>query len=160
MRRLATRIWNVAAGRVETFPGTLDEYLASSIRELRLPEEQQISRGDKTGAGQADGPSARETDRERRRREALERAQRRRVLGPIEERLRVIEEQITAIEVVQRQRTEALADPAVYADPVKGAELNRAFHEDQRRLVELNARWEEVGSELDSARAELEGNGD
>lgn len=36
VRRLATRIWDVAEGRVETYPGTLDEYLEFHKRRREL----------------------------------------------------------------------------------------------------------------------------
>jgi ATP-binding cassette, subfamily F, member 3 len=153
VRRLATRIWNVASGRVETFPGTFDEYLESSLRQLELPGEAAA-----IGPGGTPAPDkrGRETDKERRRREASERARRRVVLGPIEERLGAVEEEITALETAQRERTEVLADPTIYADPAKSAEIHRALRQDALRLKELNSQWESVGGELDAARARLD----
>ena len=157
VRRLATRIWNVAGGLVEVYPGTLDEYLESSLRQLELPGEAGSDAA--RVAPPEDDKRGRESDKERRRREAEERARRRQVLRPIEERLGAVEEEITAIEAAQRQRTEELAQPAVYADPARSAEINRAFRQAVGRLAELNAQWEQVGGELDEARARLDTEG-
>ncbi|MBI5510559.1 MAG: ABC-F family ATP-binding cassette domain-containing protein [Deltaproteobacteria bacterium] len=152
VRRLATRIWNVAAHTVEVFPGTLDEYLTSSIRQLQLPEEAAFATAD---AGPAAAERPKGGDKERRRREAEERAHRRTVLGPIEARLSAIETEITTLEVVQAERSAALADPKTMADTKRIGELHRAFGQDAARLATLNREWEAVGTELDRARAEL-----
>jgi len=151
VRHLATRIWNVGNGTVETFPGTLDEYLTSALRQLELPEERQKLTTD----GGNDTAPKRENEKDRRRREAEERSRRRTLMKPIEDRLAHVEAEITAIEAAQKRRQEQLAEPATYSDAAKSADLNRALHRDAQRLNELNTQWEAIGEELAAAEATL-----
>jgi ATP-binding cassette subfamily F protein 3 len=158
VRALATQIWNVVDGRVEIYPGTLDEYMTSVVRQLPLPGE------DPTPAAAATAPvvtAARPTERERKRQRAEVRALRRERVGPIEQRVREVEERIAALEAEQTARMAELAEPSTYADVQRCAELNRLVQRDARLLEELTAQWERLAGELEEAealfRAELGG---
>src|SRR5262249_13337734 len=81
IRRLATRIWNVEDGRVETYPGTLDEYMYSMAqRRLALTEPA------KTATPQQ-APSTKDDDKARKRREAEARQKKSAKLGPLEKQV-------------------------------------------------------------------------
>ncbi|HEU4612158.1 MAG TPA: ABC-F family ATP-binding cassette domain-containing protein, partial [Kofleriaceae bacterium] len=76
IRTLATRIWNVEDGKVETYPGTLDEYMYSMAQ-----RRQAIAATDGAPARGAPAPSSaakqsREDDKARKRREAEARQKR------------------------------------------------------------------------------------
>ncbi len=163
VRKLATRIWDVSGGKVETYPGTLDEYMDSSRRrrdgEVEAPKgERALSHG--TGAkGQvaaaavvAAAPAAGRSKQDRRR-EAEARNERNRALAPLRKRIAEMEARIGGLEQEQKQRSAALADPETYANEAKRRDLLMAYQRDADKLEELTGRWETAVAELEAAEA-------
>jgi ATP-binding cassette subfamily F protein 3 len=172
VRGLATKIWNVEERRVETYPGTLDEYLysmaqrriavatqgdatqrrdprgvvpvsaAKSRPDLARPEEQQAR--------------TREDDKARKRREAELRQKRSAKLGPLEKQVAQLEERISVLETEQKVRSAELADPSVYDDAARRNKLLADYQSASDKLEELTARWEATMAQLERAKAELE----
>jgi len=169
VRRLATRIWNVSGGAVETYAGTLDEYMDTCRRRLEetretreTRDEPAAERGAATANGVTDGAAAdggsrksRADERARKRREAEERRRRNARLGPITSRIGQLEQRIGEIEKAQSERGAALSDPAVYADERRRRQLLGEFQEAQAKLEELTARWESSHEELAAIESEL-----
>ena len=159
VRTLATRIWNVEDGRVETYPGTLDEYLYSMAqRRIGVATEgDAAARRDPRGATAARPATtgSRDDDKARRRREAEARKRRSARLGPLEKQVAQLEERIGALEAEQKARSAELSDPAVYEDAARRNKLLTDYQTAQDKLEELNARWETAMAELEAARAEL-----
>jgi len=169
IRRLATRIWAVADGKVETYSGTLDEYMYS--QRIRLEGggagDAAASRREaapSSGAGASDrqaapaGPGAkrsREEEKARRRREAEERQRRASRVAPIASRIETLEKRIAELEAAQAERSTALSDPEVYADDARRRELLGAFQDAAAKIEELTARWEAAHEELAEAEAAL-----
>jgi ATP-binding cassette subfamily F protein 3 len=162
IRRLATRIWNVSDGAVETYGGTLDEYMDSCRR--RLDEVADVDEGgddgDAAGAraagAAADGArKSRADERARKRREAEERQRRAVKLGPITKRIESLEQRISELEQAQGKRGAELSDPAVYADERRRRQLLGEYQESAAKLEELTARWEASHEELAVLEAEL-----
>jgi len=163
VRKLATRIWDVSGGKVETYPGTLDEYMDSSRRrrdgEVEAPKgERALSHG--TGAkGQvaaapvAAAAAAAGRSKLDRRREAEARNERNRALAPLRKRVAEMEARIGGLEQEQKQRSAALADPETYADEAKRRDLLAAYQRDADKLEELTGRWETTVAELEAAEA-------
>ena len=176
IRTLATRIWNVEDGAVDTYPGSLDEYLYScSLRRKEVVvaggKKPDVAGGKKPEVATPRGaaptprgaaapvaptpPPSRDDDKARKRREAEERQVRGKTLGPLEKRVTELEERITAIETAQAGRSAELADPAVYADDARRKKLLKDYQSDQEKLEELTPRWEAAAQELEAARAKL-----
>ncbi len=160
VRRLATRIWNVAGGGVETYAGTLDEYMDSCRR--RLDDKSDAPGTDANGAGAAQGNAgddgarkSRADERTRKRREAELRQRRTARLGPITNRIETLEQRIGELEKAQGERGAALSDPAVYADERRRRSLLGEYQESQAKLEELTARWESSHEELAALESEL-----
>src|SRR5690348_3521822 len=121
IRTLATRIWNVEDRRVETYAGTLDEYLYSMAqRRQGVAATEDAAAGprrDPRGAVPAkQAPATKEDDKARKRREAEARQKRNARLGPLEKQVAQLEERIGALEAEQKARSAELADPTVYDD--------------------------------------------
>ncbi|MCY1063059.1 ABC-F family ATP-binding cassette domain-containing protein [Nannocystis sp. SCPEA4] len=171
VRALATRIWDVEGGKVETYPGTLDEYMDSSRRRregestpTRAPaparalehapkgRSEQTGRNDKVQTDRAEPPKP---GREARRREAERRSERNRLLGPLRKRVTAMEGEIATLEAEQRRRSALLADPATYADNARRSELLDGYRRDATALEELTARWEVAQAELEGMEAEV-----
>jgi ATP-binding cassette subfamily F protein 3 len=167
VRKLATRIWDVSGGKVETYPGTLDEYMDSMRRrrdgEPEVKGEKALqaarpvhvqaapvpaNRSEKPGAEPARG-------KQDRRREAEQRNERNKVLGPMRKKVAEMEARIAALEADQKLRSTALADPATYADDKLRARLLSEYQQDADKLEQLTGRWEIAVAELEQAEAEL-----
>jgi len=153
IRKLATRIWNVEDGKVETYPGTLDEYMYSqNQRRLALAEGKDAGKAKVAVAV----PVSKEDDKARKRREAEARQKRGATLGPLEKQVANLEERIAVLEAEQKVRSAELADPTVYEDAPRRNKLLADFQGASDKLEELTARWEEAMAKLETAKLDLE----
>ncbi|ACY18532.1 ABC-F family ATP-binding cassette domain-containing protein [Haliangium ochraceum] len=173
IRTVATKIWNVEAGRVEVYAGSLDEYLYSSqlrrdggevpaatggaAAARRAPggsggaRESEAKAAPPAAPEKAQGKGSREEEKARKRRAAELRKKRAQVVGPLEKKVASLEKRITELEEVQSERSAKLSDPAVYEDSGKRDTLLNAFQDDQTKLDELTGRWEVAQAQLDEA---------
>jgi ATP-binding cassette subfamily F protein 3 len=151
VRTLATRIWNVEDGRVETYPGTLDEYLYSMSLRRNAEDEEAAA-----VAAAAPAKKAADDDKARKRKEAEQRQKRSKTLGPLEKQVADLEARIAELEAQQAARSTQLADPAVYEDAPRRNKLLSEFQAASGKLDELTARWEKAATDLDKKRAELD----
>jgi ATP-binding cassette subfamily F protein 3 len=156
IRRLATRIWNVEGGRVETYPGTLDEYMYSMAQRRQIAGGAEPAKAGKS-VKPATPPVVREDDKTRKRREAEARQKKTAKLGPLEKQVAQLEARIETLEAEQKVRSAELSDPAVYADAPRRNKLLADFQGAQDKLEELTTRWEQAAAELQSALAEHAG---
>jgi ATP-binding cassette subfamily F protein 3 len=159
VRSLATRIWNVEDQRVETYPGSLDEYLYSMAQRrqgVAVEADANVKR-DPTGRAKSitAAPLPKEDDKARKRREAEARQKKNSKLGPLEKSVASLEERVGALEAEQKTRSAELSDPSVYDDATRRNKLLNDYQKAAEKLEELTARWEAAMSELETARAEL-----
>ena len=163
VRRLATRIWNVADGGVETYPGTLDEYMDTCRQrqeagnggatprkkpDLRAavvaaPKPQAVA--PKPAAAPVAPPTAAAKPTPA---EPLRKSKNR--IQKLEREVLDLETRIGELETAQRQRSEQLADPAVYADKQRSTQLLTEFKDKQPELDRLSTRWEQAQAELEA----------
>jgi ATP-binding cassette subfamily F protein 3 len=160
IRSLATRIWNVEDGKVDTYAGTLDEYMyAMAQRRIAVAATVDGAPRDPRGAAPAAPALARNTpdaDKARKRREAEARQKRAARLGPLEKIVSSLEDRIATLEAEQKVRSAELADPTVYDDAARRNKLLADYQGAADKLDELVPRWEKAMAELEAARAELE----
>ena len=173
VRKLATRIWDVSGGKVETYPGTLDEYLESMRRRrdgepeakgekaLQQARPTHVTAPAKPSKGGQKVEAAPEPARGKqdRRREAELRNERNKVLGPLRKKVAEMEGRIAGLEGEQKQRSTALADPATYADDKARAKLLSGYQADADTLEALTRRWEIAVAELEALEADLKNEG-
>jgi ATP-binding cassette, subfamily F, member 3 len=173
VRKLATKIWNVHDGTVEIYPGTLDEYLASARDRGEALEAVADGKAGPTKQPQSAGGSApvqpttesvadasrrdRAGERDRKRKEAEDRAARNKRLKPLQRQVAELEARIVELEEDQKRRSVELADPAVYEDASKRGVLLDAYQAAAAKLEELSGRWELASMELEE---QLEALGD
>jgi ATP-binding cassette subfamily F protein 3 len=160
VRTLATRIWNVEHKTVETYPGSLDEYLYSCAQRRREVTAEGFSEKKGPAALQKEAPRpaavSRQDDKERKRKEAEARQKRAKILGPLEKQVSQLEDRIAELESAQSRRSTELADPEVYADDARRRRLLGEFQEAQEKLEELTGRWETAAAQLEQARAQFQ----
>jgi ATP-binding cassette subfamily F protein 3 len=173
VRRLATRIWNVADGTVETYPGTLDEYMDTC--RLRLAAADGLPDSSSNGSNGSNGIKAQKAGKaaaptpikpaaapqpaaaaapkavsaavDPKRREAERKSKNR--IQKLEREVTDLETRIGMLETAQKERSEQLADPAVYADKGRSSSLLAEFKEAQRELEAQTARWEAAQAEIE-----------
>ncbi len=159
IRSLATRIWNVEDQKVETYPGSLDEYLYSMAqRRLGVATEAEPNvKRDPTGRAKSTtaAPVSKEDDKARKRREAEARQKKNQKLGPLEKQVAQLEERVGVLEAEQKTRSIELSDPTVYDDAARRNKLLDDYQKAAEKLEELTGRWESAMAELEAARAEL-----
>jgi ATP-binding cassette subfamily F protein 3 len=163
VKRLATHIWNLEQGRLEAYPGTLDEYMYALRARQDAAERASAQELAPHKAGAAT-PAPREAEREKRsdekerkRREAEQRAQRNKVLKPLKDKLAQLESKIEQLERAQKEVTEQLADVVVYADAQRRAGLLAQFQSNKQELDKLTAQWETLTLEVEAKESELAG---
>jgi len=141
---LATRIWEVRDGVIDSQPGDLDDW--SRRRTAQTASE--IHDGSSRASAGGQGVQAR---RER----ASQREQRERVLGPIKRAVAELEQRIAQLEQEKKAAEAQLADPALFSDPTRSTPLITAYRDAARKLEELYARWEHKSEELAAAESRL-----
>ena len=157
IRTLATRVWNVEDGRVETYPGTLDEYMYSMAQRRIAVAAADEAAAPRDPRGAVPRPAARATgdDKQRKRREAEARQKRSSRLGPLEKLVAQLEDRIATLEAEQKVRSAELSDPGVYDDAQRRNKLLNDYQGAADKLDELTARWEKAMAELETAKAEF-----
>ncbi len=172
VRQLATKIWNVESGRVELYPGTLDEYIErhGSGESKKPTASAQLGAGKGSASDPGGNRAAHDDDAEakagstesraekkaRKREEAQRRAEATKKLGPIKKRIAELEARIETLEKEQRQRNLELADPKTYGDDRKRNALLTDYQRDEDALRDLNERWEMATVELEALEGTLE----
>jgi ATP-binding cassette subfamily F protein 3 len=163
VRRLATRIWNVEGGTVETYPGTLDEYMDSCrLRQLAAeggtaPVSQRKATAPTPSPKQtvataaaakpAAATAAAVAPVDPKKRDADKRSKNRQ--QKLDREIADLETKIGELETAQKARSELLADPAVYADKERSTKLLAEFKDAQGDLEGLTKRWEIAQQELE-----------
>jgi ATP-binding cassette subfamily F protein 3 len=157
IRTLATRVWNVEDGRVETYPGTLDEYMYSMAQRRIAVAAADEAAAPRDPRGAVPRPAARATgdDKQRKRREAEARQKRSTRLGPLEKLVAQLEDRIATLEAEQKVRSAELSDPGVYDDAQRRNKLLNDYQGAADKLDELTARWEKAMAELETAKSEF-----
>ncbi|OJH38926.1 ABC-F family ATP-binding cassette domain-containing protein [Cystobacter ferrugineus] len=148
---LATHVWDVVGGKVETHPGNLDDYLYH--QEQRRLALEAAGEGDKPAEKGA--ATAGLSDKERKRLEAEARQRRSVVEGPIKKEIAKLEEAIAKLEQAQKERETQLADSALYNDFAKAKPLMDAHRDGKSELEQLYAQWETAQEKLAEASASL-----
>jgi ATP-binding cassette subfamily F protein 3 len=166
VRQLATKIWNVEDGHVDTYPGTLDEYLDSHGRThggkavatkptglkttattttTTTAAATTAASADRSGGGKP--VRSREDDRARKRAEA----DRRRALGPLQARVRELEATIERLEADQRARNLELSRPETYENAERRRVLLGEYQRDADALAQASEAWALASAELEEA---------
>ncbi|MBL0930826.1 MAG: ATP-binding cassette domain-containing protein, partial [Alphaproteobacteria bacterium] len=125
------RLWLVANGQVQPFEGDLEEYRAFSLAERRA------QRG-------ADEKPKTEAPAPRRAKPAL---------GPLKKELAAAETELAKRTDEKTKLDAALADPNVYNDPAKAADLAKRHKDAVERVDAAEARWLAAAQALEEADA-------
>jgi ATP-binding cassette subfamily F protein 3 len=142
VNRLATVVWEVKDGGVLPWPGNLDDWLYHQ----RQVADAAGTDAAGTGAREA-GPSP--GDRGRRRAEAEARNVRYRLEKPLRDQIQDVESRVAELERVDREATEALANPDIYDDFARARVHVEASQRAKAELARLYGEWERLAGELE-----------
>jgi len=156
MNALATRIVEVGHGRLDSFPGSFDDYVAkrrSEAEERSRPSPQARSAPPPDPAPE---PRSREVDRRERRAQAEKRNVLYRRLKPLRDEMVRVEEAIEEREGRIGEMERALADPSTYSsgdgDRVRKLQQDHAYL--RREVEDLMQEWERLNEAIESQRGE------
>ncbi len=147
IRRLATKLWVVHDGAVESYAGTLDDYLYSC-------QEREVTPATEAGVQPLASKKSRQARKEERRKEAERRAERNRRLKPLEKRVAKLESAIATLEATITSHNEELSSPEAYDDPCRRGTLLREIAEAHSKLDLTMDQWTEALGKLEALRAE------
>ena len=150
IRRLATKLWVVHDGGVESYPGTLDDYLWSC-------QERDVVPATATAIKPVAQKRSRQARKEQRRKEAELRAKQNQGVKPLEKRVGELEQIIANLERQIAEHNEALSDPEVYDDAQRRDTLLREVQEAQTELDRSFVEWTASNEKLERLRTEIEG---
>jgi len=149
IRRLATRLWVVHDGGVESYPGTLDDYLWSC-------QQRDVVPATATAIKPVAQKRSRQARKEQRRKEAELRAKQNQGVKPLEKRVGELEQIIANFERQIAEHNEELSNPEVYDEAERRDTLLREVQEAQAELDRSFAEWTESNEKLEQLRAEIE----
>lgn len=137
IRRLATKLWVVHDGGVESYAGTLDDYIWSC-------QDRDVTPATEVAIKPAAGKKSRQARKEERRKAAELRAQRNRKMKPLEKRVQELEQTIATLEKTIAKHNEELSKPEVYEDAERRDTLLRDVAEAQVKLEMAFEEWTEA----------------
>ncbi len=140
--RLATRIFEVGGGRIETYPGNYEAYLWHKQQSQEPAAERGAERA--TGAGAAGEQASREEIPETVRPKRINPIR----LRQMRERFEELEEEIARLEAEIAETEQALS---VFVSAERARELNRRWQAQKSRLEEALAEWERLGQAVEQA---------
>jgi len=146
IRRLATKLWVVHDRQVESYHGTLDDYLWSC-------QERDIAPATETAVKPESQKKRRHARKERRRRDAELRAEQNRELKPLEKRVNTLEKRIAGLEKAVAKHTQDLSKPELYDDATKRDLVIREMQAAQAELERSLEEWGEAHEKLERLRA-------
>ncbi|MGB5192041.1 MAG: ABC-F family ATP-binding cassette domain-containing protein, partial [Polyangiales bacterium] len=137
IRRLATKLWVVHDGGVESYAGTLDDYIWSC-------QDRDVTPATEAAIKPAARKKSRQARKEERRKAAELRAQRNRKMKPLEKRIHELEQTIATLEKTIAEHNEELSNPEVYEDAERRDALLRNVAEAQVKLEMAFEEWTEA----------------
>ena len=142
IRTLATKLWVVHDGKVESYAGTLDDYLWSC-------QDRDITPATEAGIKPVEQKKSRHARKEERRKAAEERASRNRKVKPLEKRIARLEETIASIESTIESHNQELSQPEIYEDAARRDTLLREIAEAHAKLDRTMDEWAEAQAQLE-----------
>jgi ATP-binding cassette subfamily F protein 3 len=146
IRRLATKLWVVHDGGVESYAGTLDDYIWSC-------QDRDVAPATETAIKPVAQKKSRQARKEQRRKDAELRAKQNRDLKPLEKRVGTLEQAIAKLEKLIAEHNEELSKPEVYDDADRRDTLLREVQQAQAELERSFEEWTASHERLEELRA-------
>ena len=144
-KRLSDTVWDVRKGRVEVFPGSLDDY-------LDYLTEQQAEAGliDTDSTASSAAPTDKATRMQARAQAKAAQLEHRKAVKRVTATIEKLEAQIQALETEHAELESVLADPSTHAEPDKARKFAKRYEQVQKTLEEAMDAWTEAEAERES----------
>ena len=144
------KVLEIRDGRAMIYEGNVDDYLERRKKEQEKAVVQQGAITDQKSAGKEDDDTHHVQDKKNLRRErALVRQKLHRKLKPLKDIVKKTEGQIEKFEARKEELETLMADPDLYQDHEKWAEISREYSALERRLKRNYAGWEEAQTKME-----------
>ncbi|MHB8808852.1 MAG: ABC-F family ATP-binding cassette domain-containing protein [Desulfobulbaceae bacterium] len=146
------KVLEIRNSKATLFEGNVDDYLARRHREQEEasgPEQSQVRAQE---AKAVESASVQDKKGQRRQRAHL-REQLGKKLNPLKEQVRKAEELIEQLEARKQDLETMMADPALYQDQQRWAEVSREHTMLSRRLERTYGQWEEAHGQIEAIEA-------
>jgi len=153
INRLATKIWNIEEGRIDVFPGNLDDYLYHLDQVQRKQNEAEAE--EPPAEEEPANPKPKAVDYEQRKRLNRERARLERAIRQAEEKIAELEKRIGDAETKRRLQEADLAKPEIYQNPERFNRLLGEFEKTKAEIDRLTPRWEKAAEEVEKLQKQL-----
>lgn len=145
------KVLEVKDGRVALYEGNITEYLRktdleNSEKKIAVAQTQPLADG--SGV-----ENSRESKKERRQQEALERKERSRKLAPWKKKAEEAEKQIAVLEGRKEELETLMADPELYYDEQAWARTSTEYDQCKSHLERWYGQWEEAQAEIEDIEA-------
>jgi len=147
------KVLEIRDGRATLFEGNVDDYLARRHREQETKARRPDAAQNLAQEGRASVASASQDKKAQRRLRAQFREEMGKKLNPLKEQARKAEEQIEQLEARKQDLEAMMADPALYQDQQRWAEISREHGTLTRRLERTYAQWEEAQGQIEDIEA-------
>lgn len=151
------KVLEVSDGSIVVYEGNVEEYLRKKqeLEELLDAADNSRRGADIQVAGSQEDES-KESRKERKRKEALRRQERSKLLGPWIKQLAEAEEKVEHYEALKEKLELEMAAPDLYKDEGKWAETSKNYEDCKRRLERWFLKWEAAQEKIDEIDALLE----
>jgi ATP-binding cassette subfamily F protein 3 len=155
IRNVAEALVEVRDGKVTWHDGVAEELLmpgdADIVQTRKEPSKQQThGSGKKSGQNKANQTNSNQNRQSTKRDQAQQRNQRHQDTKKLKNEIRSVEKKWEKAEDQVAQLQAQLADPEIYEDGAKVAELAKEFDAAKDHAAELSQRWEQLASRLES----------
>lgn len=147
------KVLEIRNGRATLYEGNIDDYLAKRAQEEAVALQNNSQGGKKGEAVQASQGSDK---KEQRRQRAQARQKLQKKVKPWKDKVREAEKQIDPLETRQSELESLMADPELYADQQRWAEVSKEYEMLKRKLERHYAVWEEAQEQIEAIEAREE----
>jgi ATP-binding cassette subfamily F protein 3 len=152
------KVLEIKSGHGTIFDGNIDYYLHKTHAEAASPPPKAAA-APKPGQDSAIQEKQAKKGKESRKLQAELRQQKTREIGPLKKIIDRAEQEIEQLEARKSQLEQAMADPELYQDQDRFAELSNEYTGLGRKLKRTYAEWEETQAKMEEIESRYEGEG-
>jgi ATP-binding cassette subfamily F protein 3 len=146
------KVLEVRNGHIALYEGNIADYLYKQ----ELLQQQTLLQNEKEAAtGAAKNSDNQDSRKERKRIEAQKRQERSKLAGPWLKQLEEAEQKVDALEKKKVELEALMADPELYGDRDKWAQVSKEYEEADRRLTRWYGKWETAQQKIEEIDALL-----
>ncbi len=155
INRLANKVWNIEEGRIDVFPGNLDDYLYHLDDAARRAKEEETGKKAEPTPTERAKPKPKQVDYEERKRINRERSRVERTITAARDKVGEIETRIAEAEAKRRMQENDLAKPDIYQNAERFNRLLADYEQTKAEVDRLTGKWEKASEELERLEKQL-----